>query len=96
MTWLGSAKRLADLTWPARGLLHLGTMRCKLVYAHHGCCNVPLAEQDPSYAHLAVLQVCVPQLMALVLTYPERVTEHNIEKLKQRVLNGGWWKAAPG
>lgn len=38
----------------------------------------------------ALLQVCVPQLMALVLTYPERVTEHNVEKLKQRVLNGEW------
>jgi DNA-directed RNA polymerase beta' subunit len=46
-----------------------------------------------------VLQVCVPQLMALVLTYPDRVTEHNIEKLKQRVLNGGFvggQKQAPG
>ncbi|KAL4425069.1 hypothetical protein ABPG77_010383 [Micractinium sp. CCAP 211/92] len=40
---------------------------------------------DPN---LRVDEVCVPQLMALVLTYPERVTEHNIEKLKQRVLNG--------
>ena len=45
-----------------------------------------------------MLQVCVPQLMALVLTYPDRVTEHNIEKLKQRVLNGAWMgcKQAPG
>jgi hypothetical protein len=34
-------------------------------------------------------QVCVPQHMAVVLTYPERVTTHNVEKLKQRVLNGG-------
>ena len=33
-------------------------------------------------------QVCVPQLMAVTLTFPERVTEHNMEKLKQRVLNG--------
>ena len=45
------------------------------------------------------MQVCVPQLMALTLTFPERVTEHNIEKLKQRVLNGerGWsatWRCA--
>ncbi|PSC73949.1 DNA-directed RNA polymerase III subunit rpc1-like isoform X2 [Micractinium conductrix] len=40
---------------------------------------------DPN---LRVDEVCVPQLMALVLTYPDRVTEHNIEKLKQRVLNG--------
>jgi DNA-directed RNA polymerase III subunit RPC1 len=40
---------------------------------------------DPN---LRVDEVCVPQLMALVLTYPERVTEHNINKLKERVLNG--------
>jgi DNA-directed RNA polymerase III subunit RPC1 len=45
---------------------------------------------DPS---LAIHQVCVPLLQAMVLTYPETVTEHNISKLRQRVLNGG---AAPG
>lgn len=33
-------------------------------------------------------QVCVPQHMAVVLTYPERVTRHNMDKLRQRVLNG--------
>lgn len=44
---------------------------------------------DPN---LRVDEVCVPQLMALVLTYPERVTEHNIGKLKERVLNGGWMR----
>jgi len=27
--------------------------------------------------------------MAVVLTYPERVTAYNLDKLKQRVLNGG-------
>ena len=42
---------------------------------------------DPN---LRVDEVCVPQLMAVTLTYPERVTEHNMQKLKQRVLNGGW------
>jgi DNA-directed RNA polymerase beta' subunit len=40
---------------------------------------------DPS---LAIHQVCVPLLQAMVLTYPETVTEHNINKLRQRVLNG--------
>ena len=35
------------------------------------------------------LQVCVPRHMAVVLTYPERVTQYNIEKLRRRVLNGG-------
>ncbi|KAG1663389.1 hypothetical protein FOA52_011666 [Chlamydomonas sp. UWO 241] len=34
------------------------------------------------------LQVCVPQHMAVVLTYPERVTAYNIEKLRRCVLNG--------
>ena len=58
-------------------------------------CHLPLPLALPR----PVLQVCVPQLMALVLTYPDRVTEHNIEKLKQRVLNGGFvggQKQAPG
>lgn len=40
---------------------------------------------DPN---LRVSEVCVPRLMALTLTYPERVTAHNMEKLKQRVLAG--------
>lgn len=31
----------------------------------------------------------MPQHMAVVLTYPERVTRHNMDKLRQRVLNGG-------
>lgn len=30
----------------------------------------------------------MPMLMATTLTFPERVTEHNMEKLKQRILNG--------
>ena len=33
-------------------------------------------------------EVVVPELMATVLTYPERVTEHNIEKLRRAVING--------
>ncbi|KAK2077195.1 hypothetical protein QBZ16_004829 [Prototheca wickerhamii] len=40
---------------------------------------------DPN---LHVSQVCVPQLMAQVLTYPERVTTFNIDKLRRRVLAG--------
>ncbi|KAG2499255.1 hypothetical protein HYH03_002834 [Edaphochlamys debaryana] len=40
---------------------------------------------DPN---LQIYQVCVPQHMAVVLTYPERVTRHNMDKLRQRVLNG--------
>ncbi len=30
----------------------------------------------------------MPQHMAVVLTYPERVTRHNMDKLRLRVLNG--------
>ena len=33
-------------------------------------------------------QVAVPLLMASILTYPEHVNRHNIEKLKQCVRNG--------
>ncbi|GLC35764.1 hypothetical protein PLESTM_000363300 [Pleodorina starrii] len=40
---------------------------------------------DPN---LQIYQVCVPQHMAVVLTYPERVTRYNMDKLRQRVLNG--------
>ena len=35
-----------------------------------------------------VLQVAVPMLMAMVLTYPEKVSRYNIEKLRQCVSNG--------
>eukprot|EP00878_Enallax_costatus_P039925 GHUV01045868.1.p1 GENE.GHUV01045868.1~~GHUV01045868.1.p1 ORF type:complete len:639 (+),score=155.48 GHUV01045868.1:336-2252(+) len=40
---------------------------------------------DPN---LAIHQVCVPLYQAIVLTFPERVTEYNMAKLKGRVLNG--------
>ena len=40
---------------------------------------------DPN---LNVDQVAVPELVARNLTYPERVTKYNKEKLKQRVANG--------
>lgn len=33
-------------------------------------------------------QVAVPLLMAQVLTYPEKVSRYNIEKLRGRVING--------
>ncbi|GLJ45066.1 hypothetical protein SUGI_0948710 [Cryptomeria japonica] len=42
---------------------------------------------DPN---LKVTEVAVPILMALTLTYPERVSCHNIEKLRQRVSNGAF------
>ena len=34
-------------------------------------------------------QVCIPRAVAMTLSYPERVTPHNIDKLRQRVSNGG-------
>lgn len=37
---------------------------------------------------LSCVQVAIPILMAQILTYPERVSHHNIEKLRQRVRNG--------
>ncbi|XP_043723195.1 DNA-directed RNA polymerase III subunit 1 isoform X1 [Telopea speciosissima] len=40
---------------------------------------------DPN---LKITEVAIPILMAQVLTYPERVSCHNIEKLRQRVRNG--------
>ncbi|KAK6137583.1 hypothetical protein DH2020_028663 [Rehmannia glutinosa] len=40
---------------------------------------------DPN---LKINQVAIPILMARILTYPERVSHHNIEKLRQCVRNG--------
>ncbi len=40
---------------------------------------------DPN---LQIDQVGVPQLVAKVMTYPDRVNAHNIEKLRSAVLNG--------
>lgn len=40
---------------------------------------------DPN---LRVDEVCVPKLVAQILTFPDRVTEHNMDMLRQCVLNG--------
>lgn len=40
---------------------------------------------DPN---LKITEVAIPILMAQILTYPERVSHHNIEKLRQCVRNG--------
>ena len=40
---------------------------------------------DPN---LRVDEVAVPQQIAMILTYPERVTPHNLEPLKKCILNG--------
>ncbi|WVZ86219.1 hypothetical protein U9M48_033038 [Paspalum notatum var. saurae] len=40
---------------------------------------------DPN---LRITEVAIPVLMARVLTYPERVSNHNIEKLRQCIRNG--------
>ncbi|XP_074571423.1 DNA-directed RNA polymerase III subunit 1-like [Curcuma longa] len=40
---------------------------------------------DPN---LKITEVAIPMLMAKKLTFPERVTSHNIEKLRQRIGNG--------
>ena len=36
----------------------------------------------------AIDEVVVPKLMAKVLTYPEKVTQYNLEVLKKLVRNG--------
>jgi len=40
------------------------------------------------------LQVCVPIHMASILTFPERVTRHNIDDLKRAVVRGPQWPGA--
>ena len=40
---------------------------------------------DPN---LGIDEVAIPELVAKMLTYPERVSRYNIAKLRQRVLNG--------
>ncbi|XP_016187356.1 DNA-directed RNA polymerase III subunit 1 [Arachis ipaensis] len=40
---------------------------------------------DPN---LKITEVAVPMLMARILSYPERVSHHNIEKLRQCIRNG--------
>ena len=40
---------------------------------------------DPN---LRVDEVCVPKLVAQILTFPDRVTDHNIDMLRECVLNG--------
>ena len=39
-------------------------------------------------------QVCVPLHMASILTFPERVTRHNIEELRRSVVRGPQWPGA--
>ncbi|EMR10057.1 hypothetical protein PNEG_01810 [Pneumocystis murina B123] len=40
---------------------------------------------DPN---LSIDQVAIPEQIAKILTYPERVTHHNIEQLKKAIING--------
>lgn len=39
-------------------------------------------------------QVCVPLHQAKILTFPERVTQHNIEDMRRLVLRGPEWPGA--
>ena len=45
---------------------------------------------DPN---LRVDEVAVPQQIAMILTYPERVTSHNIEKLRKCITNGEFFRS---
>jgi DNA-directed RNA polymerase III subunit RPC1 len=40
---------------------------------------------DPN---LRIDEVAVPELVAKVMTYPERVTSHNLERMRRHVING--------
>ncbi len=40
---------------------------------------------DPN---IRVHEVCIPTLMAMTLTYPERVTRHNLARLQTCVMKG--------
>lgn len=46
---------------------------------------------DPN---LSIEEVAVPQRVAVNMTYPEKVTRYNIEKLKGRIRNGKKWPGA--
>ncbi|KAJ1562028.1 hypothetical protein HK405_000629 [Cladochytrium tenue] len=48
-------------------------------------CAITVISPDPN---LRIDQVAVPERMAKILTYPERVTSNNIERLRQNVING--------
>lgn len=46
---------------------------------------------DPN---LRIDQVCVPQHQASLLSFPETVTPHNIERLRRLVVRGPQWPGA--
>ena len=47
---------------------------------------------DPN---LGIHEVAVPQAVARILTFPERVTTHNLESLRRAVLNGAHCSLSP-
>ena len=74
-----SARRCAFLsTWPS----------CSLTLSVWPCTIDKDAIDINVPSSYECMQVCVPQHMAVVLTYPERVTTYNLDKLKLRVVNG--------
>lgn len=62
-----------------------GRFRCNLSGKRVEFTGRTVISPDPN---LKITEVAIPILMAKVLTYPERVTHHNIEKLRQCVRNG--------
>lgn len=62
-----------------------GRFRCNLMGKRVEFTGRTVISPDPN---LKISEVAVPILMAQVLTYPERVTVHNIEKLRQCIRNG--------
>ncbi|KAK1271858.1 DNA-directed RNA polymerase II subunit RPB1 [Acorus gramineus] len=64
-----------------------GRFRCNLSGKRVEFTGRTVISPDPN---LKITEVAIPILMARVLTYPERVSNHNIEKLRQCVRNGSY------
>ncbi|KAL1546842.1 DNA-directed RNA polymerase III subunit 1 [Salvia divinorum] len=62
-----------------------GRFRCNLSGKRVEFTGRTVISPDPN---LKITEVAIPILMARILTYPERVSHHNIEKLRQCVRNG--------
>nr|KYP72288.1 DNA-directed RNA polymerase III subunit rpc1 [Cajanus cajan] len=81
--FLQSAKQLAGLVQRMKG--KQGRIRNNLSGKRSEYTGRTVISPDPN---LKITEVAVPIHMARILTYPERVTHHNIEKLRQCVRNG--------
>ncbi|KAJ3440184.1 DNA-directed RNA polymerase iii subunit rpc1 [Anaeramoeba flamelloides] len=77
------SKRINGLCQRLKG--KRGRFRCNLSGKRVDFSSRTVISPDPN---INVDQVVVPRLIAMKLTYPERVTRWNIKKLRKRVANG--------